>query len=169
MEPKKYLYQLAQAVSKRSGISINTCQVVLPALFDELRYMLCEGRYRVVTIESFGTLAVRELPQRHYTRRYSNGITQVVDLPPKLVVKFTPTRNLRNEVQASRFDPTRQSFSVHPDDHPIRTRKRIDSKPRKKKVQMNMEGNVVNDVQRSNSNRESTILRGREAEDEQTP
>ena len=86
MEPKKYLYQLALAVSKRSGISINTCQVVLPALFDELRYMLCEGRYRVVTIESFGILAVRELPQRHYTRRYSNGITQVVDLPPKLVV-----------------------------------------------------------------------------------
>ena len=158
MEPKKYLYQLAQAVSKRSGISINTCQVVLPALFDELRYMLCEGRYRVFTIESFGTLAVRELPQRHYTRRYANGITQVVDLPPKLVVKFTPTRNL-----------TRQSFVVHPDDHPIRTRKRIEAKPRKKRVQMNMEGNVVNDVQRPNSNFEPTILRGREAEGEQTP
>ena len=169
MEPKKYLYQLALAVSKRSGISINTCQVVLPALFDELRYMLCEGRYRVVTIESFGTLAVRELPQRHYTRRYSNGITQVVDLPPKLVVKFAPTRNLRNEVQASRFDSTRQSFVVHPDDHPIRTRKCIEAKPRKKRVQMNIEGNVVNDVQRPNSNFEPTILRGREAEGEQTP
>ena len=87
-------------------------------------------------------------------------------MPPKLVVKFTPTRNLRNEVQASHFDPTRVSFVVHPDDHPIRTRKRIDPKPRKKRVQMNMEGNVVNDVQRTNSNFEPTILHGYKVEAE---
>lgn len=145
MEPKKYLYKLAQSVSKRSGISIATCQVVLPALFDELRYTLCEGKYRCVAIESFGTLIVKELPRRHYTRRNPDGTTYQVELPAKFVVKFLPTRNLRHEVESSRYDPSRQSFTIHPEDHGIRTRKAIGSKAKKRKAFFAMDGYVQRD------------------------
>ncbi len=128
MEPKKYLYKLALAVSKRSGINIATCQVVIPALFDEMRYMLCEGRYRCVTVESFGTLTVKELPKRHYNRRFPDGHVEVVGLPNKLTLKFLPSRNMRQEVEQSKFDPSRQAFALHPDDHPLRTRRAVGGK-----------------------------------------
>lgn len=160
MQPKVYLYKLAQAVSKRCGISLATCQVVLPALFDEMRYTLCEGKYRCITVESFGTFIVKEIPQRHYTRRLPDGTTQLVDLPPHLQVAFKPTRNLRYEVEQSKFDPTRESFVVHPDDHPIRTRKSIDHRP-KKKPNIHMQGSVVLDKPKGN-NHQVKILHGKE-------
>lgn len=148
MQPKKYLYKMAQAVSKRSGISINTLLVALPAIFDEMRYTLCEGKYRCITIESFGVLSVKERPQRHYTRRFPDGHTENIDLPPKLVIKFSPSRNMRLEVEASKYDPTRQSFVLHPDDHPLRTRLKIEPKPKKKAFNiddMALRGTVVKD------------------------
>lgn len=163
MFPKKYLHELASAVSKRSGVSVATCEVVLPALFDEMRYMLCEGRYRCVTVESFGTLAVRERPPRHYKRVLPDGTTQNVHLDSHLVVKFSPTRNLRREVEASRFDPTRQSFVVHPDDHPLRTRKMIDYRPKKKKA-IPMVGFVEKDKPNVCLPNQPIILRGKETE-----
>lgn len=130
MQPKKYLHQLALAVSRRSGISVATCMVVLPALFDEMRQTLAEGRWRAVSVESFGSLIVRQKPLRHYTRRFPDGHTEVVELQPVLRVSFMPSRNLRREVETSTFDPTRKSFEVHPDDRPLRVRKKIDA-PRK--------------------------------------
>lgn len=144
MQPKKYLYKLALAVSKRSGISINTCQVVLPALFDEIRYRLAEGDFRCITVESFGTLTVKELPKRHYNRRFSDGHVERVDLPNKYVVKFLPSHNMRMEVEASKFDPTRHSFVLHPDDHPLRTRRILGKKPKQRNAFMGIEGQVEN-------------------------
>lgn len=160
MEPKKYLHKLAQAVSKRSGISINTCLVVLPALFDEMRYMLCEGDYRCVTVESFGTLTVKERPRRHYRRLFPDGTSQLIELPPKLIVKFLPTANLRREVEHSRFDPTRQSFVIHPDDHGIRTRKAVRSKAKRSDVFFAIDGVVKRDGPVPDNPHSIHIIRG---------
>lgn len=166
MQPKKYLYKLSQAVSKRCGISIATCQVVLPALFDEMRFALCEGDYRCVAVESFGSFIVKQLPKRHYNRRQPDGSVHLIDLPPRLQVTFKPTRNLRREVEASRYDPTRESFVCHPDDHPIRARKSIMVKT-KKLVNINMVGSVQHDTKApKNYDHKVKILRGREAEKE---
>lgn len=164
MEPKRYLNKLAQAVSKRSGISANTCMVVLPAIFDEIRQTLCEGKYRCVTIESFGTFIVRQIPQRHYTRRMPDGTTRLVDLPPKLKVAFSPTRNMRCEVEESTFNPTRQSFHLHPDDRGIRIRKSIPDPTKRKKpiVGDSMEGTVVRERHTDPADRyKIKILRGK--------
>ena len=162
MEPKKYLYRLAQAVSKRSGISIATCQVVLPALFDEMRYMLCEGQYRCVTVESFGTLTVKERPSRHYRRRFPDGTSEIIELPPKLIVKFLPTRNLRHEVETSHFDPTRQSFVIHPDDHGIRTRRAVKSKAKKRDTFFGIDGFVKRDSPVPEHPKRIRIIRGKD-------
>lgn len=166
MQPKKYLHKMAQAVSQRSGISIATLEVALPAIFDEIRQTLCEGKWRAVSIESFGSLTVKRVPQRHYTRRFKDGHTEVVELPEKLTVKFLPSRNLRREVDASKFDPTRQSFVVHPDDHPLKIRKSIE--PRKKKPfnidNMGLRGNVVKEQPKGTQGCKIEILRGGEQE-----
>lgn len=145
MEPKKYLYKLALAVSKRSGISISTCQVVIPALFDEMRYMLCEGQYRCVSVESFGTLTVKELPKRHYNRWFPDGHVEAVDLPNKLTLKFLPSHNMRQEVEQSKFDPSRHAFALHPDDHPLRTRRAVGSKAKKPNGFRGIDGFVKKD------------------------
>ena len=166
MEPKKYLHKLAQAVSRRSGISINTCLVVLPALFDEMRYMLCEGDYRCVTVESFGTLTVKERPRRHYRRLFPDGTSQLIELPPKLIVKFLPTANLRREVEQSRFDPTRQSFVIHPDDHGIRTRKAVKSKAKKHDMFFAIDGVVKRDEPVPDHPKRIRIIRGKDSSDE---
>lgn len=145
MQPKKYLYKLALAVSKRSGISVATCQVVIPALFDEMRYMLCEGQYRCVTVESFGTLTVKELPKRHYNRRFTDGHVETVELPSKLTLKFLPSSHMRQEVERSKYDPSRHAFTLHPDDHPLRTRRAVGSKAKKANGFRGIEGGVKKD------------------------
>lgn len=145
MEPKKYLYKLALAVSKRSGISVATCQVVIPALFDEMRYMLCEGQYRCVTVESFGTLTVKELPKRHYKRRFPDGHVEDVELPHKLVSKFLPSHNMRLEVEQSKYDDSRHAFTLHPEDHPLRTRRAVGSKAKTPNAFRGIEGYVKKD------------------------
>ena len=43
-------------------------------------------------------------------------------LPAKRVLKFSPTKNFNNEVNHRQFDPTRKSFTHHPDDPHIRVR-----------------------------------------------
>ena len=123
MHPHKYFHHFAAAVVKRSGISRPTVEAVLPAVFDEIRYQLTEGCL-CVPIESFGTFAVVEIPERQ--RRYTyGGRDEIRTLPAKLQLKFAPTANLRREVKAQRFDPSRHSFSRHLDDPPIRKRKRM--------------------------------------------
>ena len=70
MLPKEYLTRLSAAVVKRSGICQATVEQVLPALFDEIRYQLIEGRYHCVPIESFGTFGIVEIPERQYHYTY---------------------------------------------------------------------------------------------------
>lgn len=120
MLPKTYLSQFAANVVKRSGVCKATVEAVLPAVFDEIRYQLTEGTL-CVPIESFGTFAVVEVPER--TRRYTyKGADEMRTLPATLRLKFAPTRNLRREVDAQQFDPSRKSFSRHPKDPKIRKR-----------------------------------------------
>lgn len=173
MEPKRYLHALAQAVSKRSGIAIATLEVAIPALFDEIRQTLAEGRYRCVSVESFGTFTVKMVPSRHYTRRFPDGHTEVIELPEKLRVQFLPSRNLRNEVEASHFDPTRESFVCHPDDRPLKFRKSIPDPYKKRKRKpfskdnMQMRGLVEKDapsVPDIHKSRHPTILQGKPKE-----
>lgn len=130
MIPKEYLQRFAAAVVKRSGIARPTVEAVLPHIFDEIRYQLTEGGL-CVPIESFGTFAVVDIPerQRHYTYK---GADEIRTLPPKKKLKFAPTRNLQREINNQQFDPSRSSFKRHPDDPPIRKRKHMEYNKRNK-------------------------------------
>lgn len=120
MLPKTYLQKFAAAVVKRSGIARPTVEALLPHVFDEIRYILTEGN-QCVPIEGFGTFAVVNIPERQ--RRYTyKGKNEIRTLAPKKKLKFAPTKNMKREVDAGRFDPTRRSFSRHPDDPKIRKR-----------------------------------------------
>ena len=122
MEPQKYLQRFAANVVKRSGICKATVEAILPHVFDEIRYQLTEGSYPCVPIESFGTFAVIDIPerQRHYTYK---GLDEIRTLPPKKKLKFAPAKNLTREINEGKFDPTRQGFRRHPKDKPIRQRR----------------------------------------------
>ena len=123
MRPHEYKTHFIAAVVKRSGICRATVEQVLPAVFDEIRHQLSEGAM-CVPIESFGTFAVVDIPERR--RRYTyKGADEMRTLPPTQRLKFAPTRNMRREIQEHRFDSTRQSFTRHPSDPPIRTRKAL--------------------------------------------
>lgn len=119
MGPKTYLNKLAKLVSKRSGICIATCEQVIPALFDEIRYQLCEGDCRCVPIESFGTFGVVDIPEREYPYDYK-GVKKMRRLPAKKRMKFYSARHMRLEIESSHCDTSRQAFVRHPDDPPIR-------------------------------------------------
>lgn len=131
MYPKTYMKKLAAGIVKRSGISRPTVEALLPHVFDEIRFQLCEGQYPCVPIEGFGTFAVIDRPERK--RKYSyKGKNEVHTLPADKHLKFTPTKNMKREVEARKFDPTRQSFTHHPDDPKIR--KRCDMKYNKRRA-----------------------------------
>ncbi len=121
MTPKDYFKHFTAAVVKRSGIARTTVEAVLPHVFNEIRFQLTEGTL-CVPIESFGTFAVVDIPerQRHYTYK---GVDEIRTLPPKKKIKFAPTRNLQREINCQKYDSTRMSFSRHYDDPPIRKRK----------------------------------------------
>lgn len=129
MIPSKYMKIFAANVVRRSGIARPTVEALLPHIFDEIRWQLTEGTL-CVPIESFGTFAVVDIPERkrHYTY---NGADEIRTLPPKKQLKFAPTKNLRREVNSGRFDETRRSFSRHHDDPPIRKRKNMGYNPRR--------------------------------------
>ena len=165
MSPKTYLHKLAQAVSRRSGISVNTCLVLLPALFDEIRQTLCEGHYRCVTVENFGSFVVRQRPARHYRRLKKDGTSHLVELPPRLIVKFLPTRNLKQEVENSKFDPTRESFTVSPGERGIHVRKAIESKSKKRqKLFIGLDGMVEIDNPEDSKFRSRVVMGTQESE-----
>jgi len=120
MQPKQYLQRLAADVVKRSGIARPTVEALLPHVFDEIRYQLTEGN-RCVPIEGFGTFAVIDMPERR--RRYTyKGKNEIRVIPPMKKLKFAPTKNMKREIDAGRYDPTRKSFSHHPQDPKIRKR-----------------------------------------------
>lgn len=113
---------MARKISKRSGIALPTVEEVLKAAFDEWRQELTEGSGQVL-VESFGTMSVKEVPARSYHYyRPEKGIDRMVHLETKRVLKFTPTRNLKREVNQGQFDASRKAFFRHPDDPKIRYR-----------------------------------------------
>ncbi len=116
-----YLKRLVAAVVQESGICTPTVEVVLPAVFDVIRRELAEGPRHCVMIESFGTFAMIDVPEREHLYTYK-GKTILKHLPATKRLKFAPTRNMRREVDAGQFDPTRRSFKHHPSDPPIRNR-----------------------------------------------
>ena len=120
MLPKQYLQKFAAAVVKRSGIARPTVEALLPHVFDEIRYILTEGN-QCVPIEGFGTFAVVDIPEREHRYTYK-GKNEVHTLPATKRLKFAPTKNMKREIDAGRFDPTRRSFSHHPQDPKIRKR-----------------------------------------------
>ena len=128
MRPKQFLSRFAAGVVKRSGICQATVEAVLPAVFDEIRYQLIEGQYPCIPIDSFGTFAVVDIPEREYTSTYK-GEKRLVHLEPVRRLKFRPSYNMKRELEQGRYDPTRRSFSRHPDDPIIRKRKDMKYQP----------------------------------------
>ena len=119
-----YFKRLVTAVVQESGICTPTVEVVLPAVFDVIRRELAEGPRHCVMIESFGTFAMIDIPEREHSYTYK-GKTTVKRLPATKRLKFSPTKNLRREVDVGRFDPTRKSFKHHPADPAIRNRSQM--------------------------------------------
>ena len=123
MTPKTYLQKFAANVVKRSGICKATVEAVLPHVFDEIRYQMTEGTL-CVPIESFGTFAVIAIPERRRLYTYK-GANEIHTLPATLRLKFNPTNNFKQEIANQQFNPTRQSFTRHPDDRPVRKRRNM--------------------------------------------
>lgn len=122
MRPRDYKEHFIGAVVRRSGICRATVEQVLPAVLDEIRYQLSEG-FGFVPIESFGTFAIVDIPERQY--HYTYKCDRIINLPPTKRIKFLPTRNLRNEINAGQFDPTRRSFTHDSRDPLLRKKKDI--------------------------------------------
>ena len=129
MMPKENCNRFVSAVVKRSGICKATVEQVLPAIFDEIRYQLVEGKYPCVPIDSFGTFATKEMPRRQY-HNTRGGKNELRILEPKKIIRFVAAHNFLCELQRGEFDPTRRAFTRHPDDPIIRRRKSIKYKPR---------------------------------------
>lgn len=121
MLPSLYFKKFVADVVKRSGIARPTVEALLPHVFDEIRFRLCEGKTPSIQIESFGTIAVTDKPEHEYLYNYK-GANQVKTVPAKKVIKFAPARNLKREIAAGKFDPTRRSFVHNPADPPLRKR-----------------------------------------------
>lgn len=128
MLPSVYFQRMVAAVVKESGICKATVEQVLPVVFDVIRRELVEGQYHCVPIESFGTFALVDIPERQHLYTYK-GANELRTLPPTKRLKFAPTRNLRCEVEQGRFDASRQSFRRYPGDPAIRKRKHMDYHP----------------------------------------
>lgn len=127
--PVEYKRDFIAAVVRRSGICRATVEQVLPAVFDEVRYQLAEGAL-CVAIESFGTFAIKDVPLRQHLYTYK-GKSELRTLQPKKVIKFAPTKNLRQEVEGGRFDASHRSFTHHPGDPPLRKRNAFRYQPNK--------------------------------------
>lgn len=118
---KIHFRRMVMAIVRESGICRQTVEQVLPVVFDVIRRELVEGEKQWVAIESFGTFAIKEIPEREHLYTYK-GKSEMRHLPAKRVLKFSPTKNFKNEVDRRQYDPTRKSFTRHPDDPSIRVR-----------------------------------------------
>ena len=124
MLPQQNLKKFAAAVVRRSGICMPTVEQVLPAVFDEIRFQLCEAKRPCVPIDSFGTFYIENVPERQ--RRYTyKDKDEVRTYPPERRLKFRPAKNMKRELQQGQFDPTRRSFTRHPKDPILRRRQRM--------------------------------------------
>ena len=122
MSPQQNLKKFAAAIVKRSGICLATVEAVLPAVFDEIRCQLSEGKRSCVAIDSFGVFYIQDVPERQ--RRYTyKGKDELRTYPPDRRLKFRPARNMKRELQSGQFDSSRKSFSRHPKDPILRKRK----------------------------------------------
>ena len=124
MLPKHYLKKFAAAVSERTGISRATLEVAIPAVFDEIRYQLCEGKYPHCPIDSFGTFAVVDIPERERLYTYK-GANEMRTYPPVKRLKFAPTQHMKKEIEQGKFDPSRTAFTHHPEDGLLRRRSKM--------------------------------------------
>lgn len=129
MYPKTYLNKFAAAVVKRSDICKATVEVLLPHVFDEIRYQLTEGSL-CVPIDGFGTFHVKDIPEHEFYYNYK-GADQIRTVPAKKQIKFAPTRNLTDEVNRGRYDDARTSFVRMPGDPMLRKRHDLRYKPAK--------------------------------------
>lgn len=129
MLPNVYLQRLVAAVVRESGICRATCEQVIPVVFDVIRRELVEGQWQCVPIESFGTFAVVDIPEREYHATYK--VNKVVHLPARKKLKFAPTRNMTREIEAGVFDPTRKSFKHNPHDPILRKKSQMQYQPNK--------------------------------------
>lgn len=118
---KIHFRRMVMSIVRESGICRQTVEHVLPFVFDVIRREIVEGERKWVAIESFGTFAIKDVPEREHLYTYK-GKSEMRHLPAKRVLRFSPTRNFKNEVDQCQFDPTRRSFTRHPDDPPIRVR-----------------------------------------------
>ena len=158
MLPSKYFKKFAAAVVQRSGISRATVEQVLPAVFDEIRYQLTTEDRPCVPIEGFGTFAVIDRPEHEFL--YHRGdIKKVCPVPARRQLKFTPTKNMKREVEARQYDPSRRSFTRHHDDPPIRMRK--DMRYRKVKGYQQGEGSWGEPIYRKMEDGRSKMEDGR--------
>lgn len=124
MMPSLYFKKLVADIVKRSGIARPTVEALLPHVFDEIRYRLTEGKTPSFQIESFGTIAVTDKPEHDYHYTYK-GANRVSHVPAQKVIKFAPARNLKREIAAGKFDPSRRSFVHHPADPTLRKRQNM--------------------------------------------
>lgn len=127
--------RLAAAIVERSGICRATVEAVLPHVFDAIRYEIVEGRYHCVPIESFGTFYSHVKPKRRYHNTYK-GADEWREIPEKRFFKFAPTRNMRREMEKGEYDPSRRSFTRHPDDPAIRKRREMRYRPKRGDIPM---------------------------------
>ena len=135
MLPKKFLETFAADVTKRCGICQATVEQVLPAVFDEIRYRIINERYPCVPIDSFGTFAVINKPERRYHYyKPSKGKDEWRTLPPKKVLKFQAAYNFRKELERGEFDESRKAFSRHPQDPMIRRRNKMMYQPKRTQI-----------------------------------
>lgn len=110
----KFYQKFAADIVRRSGIARPTVEALLPHVFDEIRYQLTEGSL-CVPIEGFGTFHVKDVPEHEFL--YHRGEKrEIKTVKAKKVVKFAPTRNLRQEAEAGKFDANRRSFIHYPQD-----------------------------------------------------
>lgn len=123
MLPDTTLNRFASAVSKRCGICSATVKQVLPAVFDEIRYQVCEGKRNCVQIDSFGTFLLIDIPEREY--HYTYKCDKIVHLPATKKFKFVPAKNVKEEGEQAKFDPTRTAFRRRPSDPPLGKRSRM--------------------------------------------
>lgn len=129
MRPNKYLQRLVAAVVKESGICRETVEQVVPAVLDAIRRELVEGEWRCVPIESFGTFAVVEMPEREYHSTYKGD--KIIRLPAKKKLRFRPSTNMIREIELGVYDTSRVSFKHHPKDPYLRKKSQMQYQPNK--------------------------------------
>ena len=86
---------LRKYVSDKTGITINEADIAIDVVIEGIITQLLEKQKSVV--QNFGTFCVKQVQQRN-ARNPKTGETVIV--PTKNVVKFKPSKKLKNLIQA---------------------------------------------------------------------